>query len=90
VTDETHKLSTKTGLIYAIGRKWDTQVGYPDTNGLDVYYLTAIDFRTGNVVWERLLGTGFNYDGFENVLIGPTGTAYISQYGGLIAIRDTY
>lgn len=90
VTDEVHKLSTATGLIYAIGRKWDTQVGYPDPNGLDVYYFTAIDFRTGKVVWERLLGTGLNYDGFENVLIGPTGTAYISQYGGLIAIRDTY
>ena len=28
VSDEVHKLSTKTGLIYAIGRKWDTQVGY--------------------------------------------------------------
>jgi hypothetical protein len=89
VSDETHKLSTKTGLIYAIGRKWDSQVKYPDGRELDVYYFTAIDFRTGEVVWEKLLGTGFNYDGFENVLIGPTGTAYISQYGGLISIKDS-
>ena len=36
-----------------------------------------------------MLGNGFNYDGFENVLIGPTGIAYISQYGGLISIRDS-
>ena len=27
VSDEVHKLSTKTGLIYAIGRKWDTRSG---------------------------------------------------------------
>jgi endonuclease YncB( thermonuclease family) len=89
VTDETHKLSTKTGLIYAIGRKWDPTFKYPNGDDLDVYYFTAIDFRTGDVVWEKLLGTGFNFDGFENVLVGPTGTAYISQYGGLISIKDS-
>ena len=30
VTDETHELSTKTGLIYAIGRKWDPRFKYPN------------------------------------------------------------
>jgi hypothetical protein len=89
VTDEVHKLSTRTGLIYAIGRKWDPTVKYPNGDDLDVYYFTAVDFRTGKVVWEKQLGNGFNYDGFENVLIGPTGIAYISQYGGLISIKDT-
>ena len=47
VTDEVHKLSTKTGLIYAIGRKWDPTFKYPNGDDLDVYYFTAIDFRTG-------------------------------------------
>ncbi len=47
VTDETHKLSTKTGLIYAIGRKWDSSFKYSNGDELDVYYFTAIDFRTG-------------------------------------------
>ena len=88
VMDEGMKLSTRTGLIYAVTRKYDTE-GY-ESPGLSVFYLSAIDFRTGEVVWERLMGTGWNFDGFTAVYLGPNGTAYIPQYGGLIAIRDTY
>jgi hypothetical protein len=89
VADEAMKMSTKTGLVYVVSRKYDSGApGYP-APGLDVYYFTAIDFRTGEVIWERQLGTGFNFDGFEVDLIGPTGTAYIPQYGGLIAVRDS-
>jgi hypothetical protein len=51
-------------------------------------YFTAIDYRTGAVIWERQLGTGFNFDGFQVDLIGPNGTAYVPQYGGLITVRD--
>jgi hypothetical protein len=87
VIDEAMKMSTKTGLAYVVSRKYEAKAGYP-APGLDVYYFTAIDFRTGKVVWERLLGTGFNFDGFEVDLIGPNGTAYAPEYGGLIAIRD--
>ncbi len=36
-----------------------------------VYYFSAIDFRTGSVVWERPLGTGFGYDSFSAMIIGP-------------------
>jgi len=89
LTDSTAKMSTRSGLIYAVTRKYDTEApGYEDP-GLDVYYFSAIDFRTGSVVWERLLGTGFGYDNFSAVIIGPTGTAYIPGYGGIVAVRDT-
>lgn len=87
LTNAVQKLSNRTGLIYAVTRKYDTE-SHEDP-GLDVYYFSAIDFRTGKVVWERLLGTGFGYDSFSEVMIGPTGTAYLPQYGGLIAVRDT-
>jgi hypothetical protein len=36
-----------------------------------------------------MMGTGWNFDGFSAVYLGPNGTVYIGQYGGLIAIRDT-
>ena len=43
-------MSTRTGLIYAVTRKYDTEApGYEDP-GLDVYYFSAINFRTGSVV----------------------------------------
>ena len=89
LTDSTAKMSTRSGLIYAVTRKYDTEApGYEDP-GLDVYYFSAIDFRTGSVVWERLLGTGFAYDSFSAVIIGPTGTGYMPGYGGIVAVRDT-
>ena len=83
------KMSTGTGLIYTLTRQYDTNPKY-EAPGLGVWYWTAIDFRTGAVVWERQAGTGNGYDGwYAGLAIGPTGTAYIGQYGGLIVIRDT-
>jgi len=50
LTDQVAKMSTRTGLIYAVTRKYDTEApGYEDP-GLDVYYFSAINFRTGSVV----------------------------------------
>ena len=84
-------LSTKTGLIYTVARKMDeskTDAQHP--YGLDVYYWTALDFRTGEVVWEKMAGTGWRFDGWYLGLgIGPTGTMYVGGYGGLMSIRDT-
>ena len=89
MTDAVAKMSTRTALIYGVTRKYDTEAPGYEPPGLDVYYFSAIDFRTGKVVWERQLGTGFDYDSFTLVLIGPDGTAYSGQYGGLVAVRDT-
>ena len=51
-TTNTPKLSTRTGLIYVQERKWDA------VNQVNAYYFAALDFRTGEVVWEKLVGTG--------------------------------
>jgi hypothetical protein len=77
------KLSTRTGLIYIYARKME--------NNLDVYYLTALDFRTGEVVWEKKVGAGFAFDHYYTaLLVGPDETVYGGLYGGLISVRDTY
>jgi outer membrane protein assembly factor BamB len=77
------KLSTRTGLIYVYARKMD--------NNLDVYYLTALDFRTGEVVWERRVGAGFAFDHYyTGLVVGTAETIYAGLYGGLISIRDAY
>jgi hypothetical protein len=78
------RLSTRTGLIYVYARKFDAE------NDVYVYYWTALDFRTGEVVWEKLAGTGDMYDNFYAAIgFGPNGALYIGVYGGLISIRDT-
>jgi hypothetical protein len=75
-------LSTADGLVYAYTRKYDVK-------GLDVWYWTAIDFRTGKVAWERQVGTGSQFDAYWPLpIIGPNGTIYMSAYGGIVATKD--
>ena len=76
-------LSTQTGLITFVERQEDA------TTGADVYYWTALDYRTGYPVWRKMAGRGVNYDGYwSTTMMGPDGTYYVATYGGLAAIRD--
>jgi hypothetical protein len=78
------KLSTRTGLVYLFARKPDP------VSAKDVWYWTAIDFRTGETVWQRLVGTGRRFDGYWPLgFLGPNGTAYMATFDGIVAIRDT-
>ncbi len=78
------KLSTKTGLIYLYARRVDPRWQFY------VWYWTAVDFRTGKTVWQRLAGTGRRYDFYlPNLAIGPKGIAYEDVFDGLLALRDT-
>ena len=88
-TDSVAKLSTWTGLVYAVTRKYDKTVPGHGNFGHDVYYFSAIDFRTGEVVWERQIGTGIAYDAWADLVIGLNGTAYLLEFGGLVTVRDT-
>jgi hypothetical protein len=84
------KMSTKTGLVYFFTRKYDKSAMVYEY-GLDVYYWTAVDFRTGEIVWEQQVGTGSLFNSYvPGPAIGPTGALYVGAYGGLISIRDTY
>jgi hypothetical protein len=85
------KMSTATGLAYFFTRKYDKTVPGYEPYGLDVYYWTAVDFRTGEVVWEQQIGTGSNFDTYvPGPAIGPTGALYVGVNGGFISMQDTY
>ena len=74
------KLSLGTGLVYAY-----TQ----DDDPTDPWYWTAIDFRTGEVVWKILAGAGPAYNNnYAGLSLGPDGTAYLGVIPGLVALRD--
>jgi outer membrane protein assembly factor BamB len=76
------KLSTRNGLLYLYTRKME--------NNVDVYYFTAMDFRTGQVVWEKKVGSGFRFDHYyEALLLGPDATIFMGVYDGLVTIRDS-
>jgi hypothetical protein len=74
------KLSLANGLVY-------TYTKPPRTDGLDAWYLTALDFRSGRTVYRRLAGTGFGFNNnYAPVTLGPDGTAYIGVLGGLVEL----
>ncbi|PRH80533.1 hypothetical protein C6N75_03760 [Streptomyces solincola] len=77
------KLSTANGLLYFYAKD-------PHPLGIDAWYLTAVDFRTGKERWRKLTGTGPLYDNnWAPITLGPDGTAYVGVFNGLLAVRDT-
>ena len=74
------KVSLATGLVYA----------YTKTNLVtDPWYWTALDFRTGQLVWRSLAGTGIGFNNnYAGITLGRDGTAYLGTLGGIIALRD--
>jgi hypothetical protein len=76
------KLSLANGLVYVYTQD-------PEGNPDDPWFLTALDFRTGETVWKRLTGQGIGFNNnYAPVSIGPDGTAYIGVLGGLVLVRD--
>jgi hypothetical protein len=76
------KMSLANGLVYLYTKP-------QREDEIDAWYLTALSFRTGETVYERLAGTGLGYNSnYAPVSIGPDGTAYVGALGGLIALRD--
>ena len=60
----------------------------------DPWYWTALDARTGRVVWKKLAGWGGEYNNhYAGIALGRaprTGrvTAYVGGVGGIMALRD--
>ncbi|NJD59032.1 MAG: hypothetical protein C3F13_17150 [Anaerolineales bacterium] len=80
----TLELSTKTGLIYTQDRKFDAE------NNVYVYYFVAIDFQTGEMVWEKMMGTGDKFDSIGmSISIGPNKALYGSPQAGIVMLKDT-
>jgi hypothetical protein len=74
------KLSLGNGLIYTYTK---------ESGPADPWYWTAIDFRTGRVVFKRLAGSGtLLNNNYAGIAISPRGSAYLGVLGGIIAMRD--
>jgi hypothetical protein len=75
------KMSLANGLVYTYTK--------PAGEDSDPWYLTALDFRTGETVYKAKMGAGLGFNNnYAPVTIGPDGTAYVGVLGGLAALRD--
>jgi hypothetical protein len=77
------KLSLANGLIYTYTK---------DPGALDPWYWTALDFRTGRVVYKVLAGTGTLYNNnYAGIVLGPDGRSeYLGVLGGVTAVFDGF
>jgi hypothetical protein len=83
------KGDTANGLIYTYQKPRD-----PGQPGAGVWYWTALDYRTGKVVWERVAGHGGLYNNhYAGIALGRDRrsgrtTLYLGGIGGIVALRD--
>jgi hypothetical protein len=74
------KLSLASGLVYT----YTLPAAHEDA-----WYLTALDFRTGETVYSRLSGVGLGFNNnYAPVTLTPDGTAYVGVLGGVTRFRD--
>ncbi len=77
------KLARGNGMLYLYSPE---PTGAP---GVDSWYLTVVDWRTGRTVARIHTGDGLPYDNaFGPITLGPHDVAYVSCFGGLISVRD--
>ena len=76
------KLSLANGLVYVYTKE-------PRDDGNDGWYLTAIDFDTGQTVYKRLAGEGLGFNNnYAPITLAPNGDAYVGVLGGLVRLSD--
>ena len=74
------KLSLATGLIYTYTK---------EPGSSDPWYWTALDFRTGRVVWKVYAGSGLGFNNnYAGIALGPNHEEYLGALGGVLALRD--
>ncbi|MEW2395456.1 hypothetical protein [Streptomyces sp. NPDC046862] len=77
-------LSTQTGLIYGYGQDAEAAA-----DGTYVWYVEALDFRTGEVVWKKRVGAGGGYnDMYQAGSLSPSGTFYQGVTDGVVTVKD--
>jgi len=77
------KLSVANGLVYTYTK--------PDLgSSTDAWYLTTLDYRSGETVYKTLAGYGLGFNNnYAPVTIAPDGSAYVGVLGGLIRVADS-
>lgn len=75
-------LSAENGTIYT----YSVKLG---SNGTEAWYLTTVDWITGDIVYEKFVGGGDQFDNMVMpVTVSPDHGAYIAVKNGIVLVRD--
>jgi hypothetical protein len=75
-------VSPGVGLAYAVTKRHSWW-------GVDGWYVTALDLRTGRAVWARRIGLGVLRDNHRaRPALGPDGSLYVPVLGGFVRVHD--
>ena len=70
------------GSILAYGRE-------SSLLGVDAWWFTALDARTGEIRWRRLAGVSpLLNNHYAAMYVGPTGNIYAGTISGVVALVD--
>jgi hypothetical protein len=75
------KVSLASGLVYVYSKP-------ASKLGVDSWYLTAIDVRTGATVYSRLAGVGVQFNNHYAAIYLSDGAAYIATLTGMLRFAD--
>lgn len=57
--------------------------------GVDAWYFTAIDLKTGKVQWRRLAGTGLSFNNhYAGAYLSPKGDMFVGTLRGMVVLRN--
>lgn len=80
------KMSTENGILYLYTRVQNDDIPEKAV----AWYLTAVDFRTGETLFKVFTGCGKNWNNsYGPITLGPNGKAYVGVFNGLISVEDT-
>lgn len=61
----------------------------PNPIGADAWYFTAVDVRTGEVVWTRRAGAGTSFNNhYAAAYLGQDGDFYVGTINGIVVLRN--
>lgn len=79
------KLSAGSGLVYLYTREMNDDI----PENAVAWYLTAIDFETGETRYKVFTGCGRNWNNsYGPITVGPNGTVYVGVFNGLVSVAD--
>ena len=79
------KLSTGSGLVYLYTREMNDDI----PENAVAWYLTAVDFETGETRFKVFTGCGRNWNNsYGPITVGPNGSVYVGVFNGLVSISD--